>query len=278
MKKTALIAYVPALHRGYMDFFAPYTGSDCYLLSEDFIKILPYLERDVRALTPDEAKLLIESLNIFSSVQVLTSDSLNLIHEADRIVMPDEDISHEFAKKHLPEKTVDYVSRFLRWDKMKITNEFTVPSDRIISESELDRELMDRADREATLSPDWWRQIGALIVKDGQIIVQTHNRAMPSDDVMDVFGDPRSNFDVGDPAAREIYKTVHAEAGAIAEAAKKGIPLEDASLYVSTFPCPTCAKSAVLAGIKKIYYRKGYSILDAEDILRKFGVKITLVK
>lgn len=278
MTKTALIAYVPALHRGYMDFFATYAGSDCYLLSQEFIKILPYLERDVRALAPEEAKRLIESLNIFSSVQVLTSDFLERIGEADKIVMPDEDISHEFAKKHLPGKNVEYVSRFLRWDKMKITNEFTVPSDRIISESELDRELMDRADREAALSPDWWRQIGALIVKDGQIIVQTHNRAMPSDDVMDIFGDPRSNFDVGDPAAREIYKTVHAEAGAIAEAAGKGISLQDASLYVTTFPCPTCAKSAVLAGIKEIYYRKGYSILDAEDILRKFGIKITLVK
>jgi len=54
--------------------------------------------------------------------------------------------------------------------------------------------------------------------------------------------------------------------------------LEDAYLYVTTFPCPVCAKSIAEAGIQKLYYSQGYSLLDAEDVLRAYGVKIVLVK
>ena len=67
-------------------------------------------------------------------------------------------------------------------------------------------------------------------------------------------------------------------AGSCGELAKRGIALEGASIYVTTFPCPVCAKSVALSGIKKVYYSKGYSLLDAEDILRAYGVEIVLVK
>ena len=48
--------------------------------------------------------------------------------------------------------------------------------------------------------------------------------------------------------------------------------------FVSTFPCPVCAKSIAVAGIKKVYYCQGYSLLDAEDILRPYGVELIFVK
>jgi hypothetical protein len=32
------------------------------------------------------------------------------------------------------------------------------------------------------------------------------------------------------------------------------------------------------AGIKKVYYQKGYSLLDAEEILKAYGVEIVLVQ
>ena len=64
----------------------------------------------------------------------------------------------------------------------------------------------------------------------------------------------------------------------VAEAARRGLALDDSSLYITTFPCPVCAKSIALSGIKHVYYKKGYSLLDAEDVLRAYGVEIVLVE
>ena len=72
----------------------------------------------------------------------------------------------------------------------------------------------------------------------------------------------------------ELSTALHAEAGLIVEAAKKGISLEGATLYVTTFPCPNCAKLVAASGIKKLIYQDGYSVLDGEELLRSAGLII----
>lgn len=52
--------------------------------------------------------------------------------------------------------------------------------------------------------------------------------------------------------------TVHAEQNAVADAAKRGIPLEGATAYVTHFPCINCAKILASSGIAKIKYRHDY--------------------
>ena len=64
-----------------------------------------------------------------------------------------------------------------------------------------------------------------------------------------MFGDPRSNFDAGKNI--ELSKFIHAEASLIAQAAKQGAKLEGASIYVTTFPCPVCARLVATAGLRK---------------------------
>jgi dCMP deaminase len=99
---------------------------------------------------------------------------------------------------------------------------------------------------------------------------------MPSKDyTFGPFGDPRSNFDAGEHF--ELSKAIHAEAALIAQAARRGAPLDGASVYVTTFPCPVCAKSIAAAGITKVYYTKGYSLFDAEDVLGAAHIEIIQV-
>ena len=64
----------------------------------------------------------------------------------------------------------------------------------------------------------------------------------------------------------------------IAQAAHDGVSLKDSIIYVTTFPCPNCARLIAKAGIKKVYYSKGYSLLDAEKILDHFDIDIFLVQ
>jgi dCMP deaminase len=274
----ATVSYIPALHKGYIDFFKKYPGT-LYILGPDFVLTAPRMDRDIRALAPEEIKSLVEGLHLFTKIVVLEKDNLaELLNDPAQIVTPDEEVNRLFAGEHLKDKNVEFVSVFLRWDRQISTTEFQVPPGRIISESEFDREIMANAFEEAKKSPDWWRQIGAILVRDKKPVIVAHNTALPSEYTLNALGDPRSNFDAGEAQYKDLGKFIHGEANVIAQAAKQGIPTDGALLYVTTFPCPACAKLAAVAGIKEIYYSKGYSILDAEDILKAFDIKITLVK
>lgn len=52
--------------------------------------------------------------------------------------------------------------------------------------------------------------------------------------------------------------TVHAEQNAIADAARRGISVEGATIYVTHFPCIQCAKILAAAGIRTIKYFRDY--------------------
>lgn len=272
------VSYIPALHKGYIDFFKKYPGT-LYVLGTDFVLETPRMDRDIRALAPEEIKSLLEGLGLFDTIVVLTKENLDdLLKAPDSIITPDEEVNRLFADHYLKDKTVEFVSVFLRWDRQISTTEFQVPPDRVISKDDFDKEIIVSAFKESQKSPDWWRQIGAALVRDGKITLIAHNTPLPSEYTLNALGDPRSNFDAGEAQYKDLGKFIHGEANVIAQAAKAGVPTDGASIYVTTFPCPACAKLIAVAGIKEVYYSKGYSLLDAEDILKAFEIKITLVK
>jgi len=53
-------------------------------------------------------------------------------------------------------------------------------------------------------------------------------------------------------------RTVHAEANAVAQAARKGISLDGVMAYVTAFPCWTCFKLLVQAGVVRVCYEDAY--------------------
>ena len=52
--------------------------------------------------------------------------------------------------------------------------------------------------------------------------------------------------------------TVHAEQNAICDAARRGVSLEGATVYITHFPCINCAKILAAAGISCIKYHRDY--------------------
>jgi len=52
--------------------------------------------------------------------------------------------------------------------------------------------------------------------------------------------------------------TVHAEQNAIADAARRGISNQGATVYVTHFPCIHCAKILASSGIRRIHYFENY--------------------
>lgn len=69
--------------------------------------------------------------------------------------------------------------------------------------------------------------------------------------------------------------TVHAEQNAISDAARRGVSLEGATVYVTHFPCINCAKILAAAGIYCIKYRRDYKN-DAlvSELLGGSGVRL----
>lgn len=56
----------------------------------------------------------------------------------------------------------------------------------------------------------------------------------------------------------EFGRSVHAEMAAITTAARLGISLVGATMYVTTFPCHICARHIVASGIRNVYYVEPY--------------------
>ena len=52
--------------------------------------------------------------------------------------------------------------------------------------------------------------------------------------------------------------TVHAEQNAVADAARRGVTLDGATIYVTHFPCISCAKILAAAGVREIVYHYDY--------------------
>ena len=273
----ATIAYVPVLHSGYLQFFKRYRGA-LHILGNDFLKEFEHLGRDIRALQPEEMAVAVRALNIFSEVHVLNLDSLRTLQlSSHEIVMPNEDVSKTIAERYFAGREIIFDSIFLRYDKINTTSEKNIASHRVISEETLDQETMARAYLETKKSPDWWRQVGALAVRDGRILITAFNQHMPHEQSLYALGDPRGNFVWGEKI--ELSNARHAERAIINYAAsREGLSLVGASLYVTTFPCPPCAMDIAECGFRRVYYREGYSLAGAEAILKAKSVEIICVE
>ncbi len=273
---TAVIAYVASPHAGYLKLFRAYEGSTLYVLGDEFIRQFPALVRNLPAVTPEESCKMIQALCIFREVHVLTLDVLKTIQHLN-IVMPDEDVSHAVATKYLAGKCVTFDDRWkLRWDWGAVHAQRRPEGERVVSVEEFDREIMRNAYNVANRSPDWWRQIGAILVdKSGGVLLVAFNQHVPNEQSAYLYGDPRSNFEPGD--CIEVSGALHAEMGVLAEAARRRFSPEGCDLYVTTFPCPPCAYPWAHTGIKRLFYVDGYSLVAGAETLQANDVEIIRV-
>lgn len=276
--KKILFTYIPVPHAGYLQFFEKHNDVDAlYIMGEDLIGEFTHLHKDIHGLPIERIKQAIESWGIFKSVNVMDYKALKQIQKNKvAIIMPNEDITHELADKYFQNNPVEFDgSVFLRWDKHNTVAEKPATPDVTLTKEQFDRDMMNLAYDQRKKSSDWWRQVGSVLVKDGKVVLTSVNQHVPSPHIAYAEGNPRNNFSKG--VNLELINTIHGEASLIAEAAKKGIALEGASIYASTFPCPPCAKLIAYSGIKKCYFHSGYGVTDGERIMKQLGVELIFV-
>jgi dCMP deaminase len=117
--------------------------------------------------------------------------------------------------------------------------------------------------------------VGALIVGENGVIDESWNHHLPTEYAPYIDGDPRNSFQRGDRP--DLSTAIHAEASLIGRAARTGTSLEGTDLYVTTFPCPACARLIAESGIARCFFTAPYSLLEGDQILRSAGVELVWV-
>lgn len=278
LESKIIIAYIPVLHEGYYKLFKNHPdASTLYIFGDDVIHEFAHLDRDIRRISPSLVKEAIKAWNIFDTVEILTLEKIKEIaKDKTPLVVSDDDLTQELISKYFSKNPVEKDTIFLRWDKKTSINPEKVHSDLTVSKKDFDKKMIALAKEEGSKSKDWWRRIGAVAIKNGKIIHKIHNKYVPSDHIAYDEGDPRSNFKSG--VHLESSLAFHSEAALVAWAAKEGVSLKGADVYVDTFPCPPCAKQLAYSGIRRLYYRNGYKVLDGERVLKSQGVEIIFVE
>lgn len=268
------VAYVPVLHEGYRRFIAAHAkDAPLYLIGPELHEDYRPLAKDIRALDPELVAAAIASWGICSEVDVLDVESAErLALERPAIVLPAEDVSYRLVERFFARCEVRYDTVFLRWDKTRTTALGEPSAPPAGKGDEAFADIAAAAEEQAQTSADWWRHVGAAIRFADGTIEAAVNEHLPHPQSPYAVGDPRANFYKG--VALELSTAVHAEARLIAAAARAGISTEDATMYVTDFPCPPCAKLIAGAGIARLYFREGYAVLDGQDVLEDAGVEV----
>ncbi len=277
-----LVAYIPVLNQRHVDWFARHPRSTLWLISQEMAEVLvPRLARNMGALSTEMQLEAISRLKWRLKLEAVHSLDLeqgdpNLAGSWKDWVMADEDISHAVYEKYYQPLSITPVFEliFARADMTSISYAHQVVPGARISTSEFDRNYMQQAVAVSGKSPDWWRQVGATLVCDGVVVASTCNEHMPTEYEVYMFGDPRINYDAGQPGK---YVSLHAEQAVIAACAASPYSTQGSSLYVTTFPCEVCARQIAACNIARVFFKEGYSSLKAQEVLQSRGIEIIQV-
>jgi dCMP deaminase len=140
-----------------------------------------------------------------------------------------------------------------------------------------DEIYMDLAKKLAIRSHCVKANVGAVLTKDTRIISLGYNGPPAGTHNCDIewpeTGCPRDS-------KGSCSLALHAEQNAILYAARNGVSMEGATLYVTLSPCISCARVIYTTGIKKVFYNDSYADFkklktdEGVDFLRRFGVEV----
>lgn len=275
-----ILAYIPVPHLGYLKLIERHQPADVVLLPLELIKQIDseiggQLDRDMklRGLSLYLIRALLKEAYGSYRFEISFLESIEQLKRYEIVIMPDEDISHSIEKL-IPWTTVEYDTWFQRWDWRNTNIPKEVVSDYEISFDQLDRCMLSQAENVATKSSDFWRSVGAA-VQTGKELLLAFNEHLPTAWEPYINGCMRIIMKPGEKP--EICGAIHAEKALFAEALQKGIVLKGRDIYVTTFPCLPCAQMIAKIGMRKLFFRVGYSNQNAQEVLKAAGVEIIRV-
>jgi dCMP deaminase len=126
----------------------------------------------------------------------------------------------------------------------------------------------------ATRSSCLRRQVGALLVKERNILATGYNGVPSGISHCDKAGCLREQLSVPSGERHELCRGLHAEQNAIIQAARHGVNIDGATLYCTTMPCIICTKMIINAGIVRVVYAEGYADQLAREMISEAAIEI----
>jgi len=140
-----------------------------------------------------------------------------------------------------------------------------------------DKRFLEMAKLVASWSKDPSTQVGAIAVRNRNVIAQGYNGFPRGVDDNEIYYANR---------AIKYKRIVHAEMNAIYNAAENGVSLKDSTIYVIGLPiCHDCAKGLIQAGISRVVTPQQEipenwkdSVSSSQSMFDEVGIKWDWVK
>src|SRR6187401_3138935 len=133
-----------------------------------------------------------------------------------------------------------------------------------------DEYFMAIAREVATRSTCDRKHVGAVIVREKLILATGYNGSVRGlahcDDEGHLIEDGH------------CVRTIHAEANAIVQAARNGVRIDAADIYVTASPCFGCFKLIANAGLRRIVYGEFYREERTLVLADQLGIKLDLLE
>ncbi len=134
-------------------------------------------------------------------------------------------------------------------------------------------EIADSVSKRATCDRG---KSGCVIVKDRQILVTGFVGSPAGFPHCDDIGHQMKQLTHEDGQTTEhCMRTIHAEQNAICQAARRGISIENATIYTRMTPCRTCAMLIINCGITRVACeRKYHAGMESEKMFKEAGIRL----
>jgi dCMP deaminase len=126
--------------------------------------------------------------------------------------------------------------------------------------------FMNIARQVATRSTCDRKHVGAVIVRAKTILSTGYNGSIRGLAHCDEVGHLMEDG--------HCVRTVHAEANAIAQAARNGVAIDGAEIYITASPCWGCFRLLANSGIQRIYYGEFYRDVKIHDFAEEAGIEL----
>lgn len=132
--------------------------------------------------------------------------------------------------------------------------------------SSWDEYFLNIADVVASRSTCDRKNVGAVLVRDKTILSTGYNGSIRGMPHCDEIGHWMENG--------HCIATIHAEQNAIVQAARNGVTIDRATLYVTASPCWSCFKTVANAGVVRIVYREFYRDERIFEVAQRIGIEL----
>lgn len=110
------------------------------------------------------------------------------------------------------------------------------------------------------------KHVGAVIVRDRSILATGYNGSISGLAHCSEVGHLMEDG--------HCVRTIHAEANALMQAARNGVRIDSASIYVTASPCFNCFKLLANAGIRRIVFGEFYRDQRIFDFAEQLGLEL----